>query len=186
MGKLIPIVWTHGGSPCGGGCGGCVPSPAGVLCRTEVTGEPCHDPEMSGLPEKLREVLMALDRDARDPDSGSGIVERHWVKALRIDAGEAELTLAFPAHGERAQELADAAFRAMVRVLPDTDIEIGEIGGELVVNFFCHSIDARQSLEPQAPAMAGVLAERLQRPVCVSVGSPQRDEPGRTEARATP
>lgn len=71
-------------------------------------------------------------------------------------------------------------------VLPDTDIEIGEIGGELVVNFFCHSIDARQSLEPQAPAMAGVLAERLQRPVCVSVGSPQRDEPGRTEARATP
>lgn len=71
-------------------------------------------------------------------------------------------------------------------VLPDTDIEIGEIGGELVVNFFCHSIDARQSLEPQAPAMAGVLAERLQRAVCVSVGSPQRDEPGRIEARAQP
>lgn len=71
-------------------------------------------------------------------------------------------------------------------VLPDTDIEIGEIGGELVVNFYCHSIDARQSLEPQAPAMAGVLADRLQRAVCVSVGSPQRDEPGRIEARAQP
>lgn len=71
-------------------------------------------------------------------------------------------------------------------VLPDTDIEIGEVGGELQVMFFCHSGDARRSLEPQATTLAGWMAERLQRPVWVSIGGAQRDEAGRVQAHAQP
>jgi len=70
--------------------------------------------------------------------------------------------------------------------LPDTDIEIGEVGGEMQVMFFCRSADARRLLEPQAPTMAGWLAERLQRPVWLSVGGQQRDEPGRMQVHAQP
>lgn len=70
--------------------------------------------------------------------------------------------------------------------LPDTDIEIGEVGGEMQVMFFCRSADARRLLEPQAHTMAGWLAERLQRPVWLSVGGQQRDEPGRMQVHAQP
>lgn len=71
-------------------------------------------------------------------------------------------------------------------VLPDTDIEIGESGGELQVLFFCHTSDVRRSLEPQAATLAGWMAERLQRPVWVSIGGAQRDEAGRVQAHAQP
>lgn len=136
-----------------------LPSPMALFQAPPAdTPQPVHRAEATAAPQPTAADLATL-------------------LAVRIE----RLAVSHAEDGHRRVSLSlDAA------VLPDTDIEIGEIGGELVVNFFCHSIDARQSLEPQAPAMAGVLAERLQRPVCVSVGSPQRDEPGRTEARARP
>lgn len=70
--------------------------------------------------------------------------------------------------------------------LPDTDVEVGHDAGELQVAFFCRRPEGRQALEAQAPQLADTLAQRLQRPVCVSVGGTQRDEPGRLTAQARP
>ena len=70
--------------------------------------------------------------------------------------------------------------------LPDTDVEVGHDAGELQVAFFCRRPEGRQALEQQAPQLADTLAQRLQRPVSVSVGGVQRDEPGRVTAQARP
>jgi metal-sulfur cluster biosynthetic enzyme len=106
------------------GCGGCMPSASGPQCRAHVNGQACAQPLLAGPPEQLQRVLKALNRDVVDPDAERGIVDLHWVRSLRIDNGEAELTLSFPPSCGPGKALSDAAFHSLMRVLPDTDVYV--------------------------------------------------------------
>ncbi|MDP1534398.1 MAG: iron-sulfur cluster assembly protein, partial [Rubrivivax sp.] len=59
-------------------------------------------------------------------DSGAGrsIVDLQLVKSLRIEGGEAELTVSFAPHCGPAMALAEQAFQTLRRALPDTDIYV--------------------------------------------------------------
>ena len=119
----MPTLWLQPTvtSP---GCGGCVASEAGPRCRSQVSGETCLHPALAGRTELLTQVLQQLNRDVVDPEAGLGIVELHWVKALRIQDGEAELTLCFSPTCGVGKELAESAFQSLRRLLPDTDVYV--------------------------------------------------------------
>jgi metal-sulfur cluster biosynthetic enzyme len=123
MGHAMPTLWMQAAQP-SSSCAGCVTSDAGPRCRAQVTGEDCLNPELAGRSEQLARVLDVLNREVIDPDAGRGIVDLHWVKALRIQDGEAELTLSFaPACGP-GKQLSETAFQTLRRLLPDTDVYV--------------------------------------------------------------
>ena len=123
MGYAMPTLWLQPVQP-SAGCSGCVSSESGPRCRSQVTGEACLHPQLAGRSEQLALVLRELNRQVVDPEAGQGIVDLHWVKALRIEDGEAELTLSFaPACGP-GKQLAESAFQALRRLLPDTDVYV--------------------------------------------------------------
>ncbi|MBK1614131.1 hypothetical protein CKO44_11695 [Rubrivivax gelatinosus] len=101
------------------GCGGCQPSHSG--CGGGF-GRPCTSPELRGQPELVRCVLDSL-RGVVDVDGGN-IVDRQLVKALRIDDGEAELTVSFAPSCGIGRDLAEGAFQTLRRVLPNTDVYV--------------------------------------------------------------
>ena len=106
------------------GCGGCLPSDNGPACRAHVSGDACAHPHLAGQMDQLRRVMEVLNQQVVDPDSGRGIVDLQWVRGLRIDADEAELTLSFaPACGP-GKALSDAAFQTLRSLLPDTDVYV--------------------------------------------------------------
>ena len=95
----------------------------GPVCRSVALGEPCVAPALQGRAELLREVMEALN-GVIEPASGRGIVELHLVKSLRIDNGEAELTVSFQPGCGSGREMAEHAFHTLRRLLPDTDIYV--------------------------------------------------------------
>lgn len=107
-----------------GGCGGCLPSDSGPQCRAHVNGEVCAHPRLAGRRELLQRVMQALNREVIDPDAGRGIVDLHWVQALRIEDGEAELTLGFTLGCGPAKQMSESAFQTLRRLLPDTDVYV--------------------------------------------------------------
>jgi metal-sulfur cluster biosynthetic enzyme len=111
-------------APTPSGCGGCMNHDSGPRCKAQVTGEACAHPEFAGQMDQVALVLQALDRDVRDPHSGCGIVGLQWVRSLRIDGDEAELTLNFAPTCGAAQDMAEAAFQTLRRALPDTDVYV--------------------------------------------------------------
>ena len=116
-------LWLQQAQP-SSGCGGCLASDSGPKCRTHVTGEACTQPQLAGSTDQLQQVLQALNAHVVDPDAGRGIVDLQWVRALRIEGGEAELTLSFaPACGP-GKELSESAFQTLRRLLPDTDVYV--------------------------------------------------------------
>ena len=101
-----------------GGCGACHASAAGPVCRIEF-GADCVAPALHGPQDQIERVMAAL-RTALGNQGGDGV---HLVRALRLDDGEAELTLAVePRCGGLA--LADIAFQTLRQLLPDTDIYV--------------------------------------------------------------
>lgn len=109
--------------PASSACGGCVSTEGGAACRSHV-GQPCLAPRLTGPHALLCQALEAL-RGVVDPESGRNLVDLQLVQALRIEGGEAELTLAF-ARGCGANRLmAEDAFQVLRRLLPDTDVYIG-------------------------------------------------------------
>jgi hypothetical protein len=115
----IPICSAEGSGA--GGCGHCLTSSAGPVCRSDV-GERCLAPVLAG-PAALVERLMAeLDRvlavQADGEATASGLIH-----ALMLRDGEAELTLGVSRRCGGAL-LADTAFQTLRRLLPDTDIYI--------------------------------------------------------------
>jgi len=114
---LQPAVAEHAG------CGSCDATAAGPACRTPLVGPTCATPRLDGAAEPLQRAIDALAAVV-DPDAGRSIVELQWVQALRIEGGEAELTLTFPLRCGSARLLADGAFQALRHVLPDTDIYV--------------------------------------------------------------
>lgn len=119
-----PIVPQVDEAATASGCGGCVHDDAAPRCRAHVDGSACAHPQLAGRHDQLRRVLDALDREVRDPDTGLGVVQLQWVRALQIGDDEAELTLAFDADCGPGQALSEAAFQTLRRLLPDTDIYV--------------------------------------------------------------
>lgn len=93
----------------------------------EVAARACASPALHGEATTLQRVMDRLNR-VRDPGSGRGLVDLQWIQALRIEDGEAELTLTFGTHDATSRLLADEAFHAMCAALPDTDIFVQHAG----------------------------------------------------------
>lgn len=113
-----------GATPSSTGCGGCLASDTGPACRAHLTGEACAHPQLAGQHDTLARVLHELNRHVVDPDAGRGIVDLQWVKSLRIEDGEAELTLGFAPQCGPGKDLSESAFQTLRRLLPDTDVYV--------------------------------------------------------------
>jgi metal-sulfur cluster biosynthetic enzyme len=105
-------------------CSGCAPGENGPECGDVLGGSPCAAPRLSGPSDTLQRAMHSLKQVAVDADGGRNIVDLQLVKALRIDDGEAELTVSFPLRCGSARQLADGAFQALRHLLPDTDIYV--------------------------------------------------------------
>lgn len=123
MGQALSTVWMQPAAA-QGGCGGCLSSDSGPRCRSHVSGEACAHPRLAGRQDLIAQVLQQLNHDVVDPGARRGIVDLQWVQALRIEDGEAELTLSFAPVCGPAQELSDSAFQTLRRLLPDTDVYV--------------------------------------------------------------
>ena len=118
-----PTLWLRPAEPSTVGCADCGLAGHGPADHGHLGGQPCLDPEFKGAESSLRRVIESL-RDVVDPDAGDSIVDLHLVKSLRIEDGEAELTVTFPRGCGNASQIAEDAFQAMRRLLPDTDIYV--------------------------------------------------------------
>ncbi|RVT52210.1 iron-sulfur cluster assembly protein [Rubrivivax albus] len=127
MGVLDKTVWLQaeaGDGPSGlsvqSGCGHCVSASQGPVCVGGY-GAPCAQPRVEGQAERVERVLQAL-REVAD-DEGN-LVDTQRFSALRIDDDEVELTLTFPRNCSPTRVLAEDAFQALRRALPDTDVYV--------------------------------------------------------------
>ncbi len=127
MAHAAPTLWLHP-SHDGESCGGCATVDDAPRCRAQLSAEPCRHPRLAGRADQLALVMQALDRQVIEPVSQRGIVSLAWVKSLRIEGGEAELTVTFPPSCGAGQRLADAAFQALRGLLPDTDVYVRHDG----------------------------------------------------------
>jgi len=71
--------------------------------------------------------MDCLRRVAGD-SGGDNLVDRQFVKALRAEDGEVELTLTFAPRCGSASRLAEAAFDALRCTLPNTDVYVMHSG----------------------------------------------------------
>ena len=124
MERKSPTLWLHPSVASPNGCGSCISSPSGPVCRSHAGGQACAAPDLVGAEQPLRRVMTALNLGVVDPGSGRGIVDLHWVKSLRIDDDEAELTVTFPPTCGSGKQLAEGAFDTLRRLLPDTDVYV--------------------------------------------------------------
>lgn len=109
----IPI---HNANPAPG-CGTCLHTAgSGPVCRAMV-GEACDAPLLTGPADALARLQRALTPVLGALES-SGL-----VRALHVQDGAVELHLAVRADCGGAA-LADDAFQALRRLLPDTDIYV--------------------------------------------------------------
>lgn len=96
------------------------PGPDDALPRRRNAAPPA--PCLLGPERDLRRVMAAL-RDVVDPQVGENIVDLGLVERLSLSPGRAELVLVATTDACPLSDLsADAALRAMQRVLPDTDL----------------------------------------------------------------
>jgi hypothetical protein len=117
MNPSASTVWIQPAEP---GCGACghedvLPACAGAASAT------CEAPALQGDPVLLDRVLQVLRAVA---DGEGNLVDSRRFSALRLAAGEAELTLCFPRGCGAARLLAEDAFQALRNELPDTDIYV--------------------------------------------------------------
>lgn len=125
---VIPIACadTHAQSGASGGCGACLSSSAGPVCRATLCPD-AHPQHFEGPPELVRQLVAELDaalavQRPDDPDAATSLVH-----SLTVGEGEAELKLAVASRCAGAH-LVDAAFQALRRLLPDTDIYVSSAG----------------------------------------------------------
>lgn len=77
---------------------------------------------LEGLPPELHRAMQAL-RSVVDPILGENIVELGLIEALRVDHDSAELLLVSTQDDCPLSDLiADEAFRALQRALPERDL----------------------------------------------------------------
>jgi hypothetical protein len=102
------------------GCGGCHHGSQADCSAAMVA--PCQ-PHLLGPADRLQAVLARL-QPAIDAELGTAVEPGAWLRSLRIDDDEAEVTLA-PGLACRAVGVASVTFDTLRRLLPDTDIYIG-------------------------------------------------------------
>jgi hypothetical protein len=92
--------------------------PVAVAALAPVVPEPV----LAGPAETLQRVLRGLqgvvDRE------GVNLVERHWIRSLRVQDGEADLTLTLSPRSGEARELMERSFGVLRHLLPDTDVYV--------------------------------------------------------------
>jgi len=117
-------VWLQPGTAAepAAGCGQCLPDGAAPpkACAARQTA-PCPTPALVGDPARLAHVMQTLRTVA---DAEGNLVDAHRFSALRVSAGEVELTLALPRSCGPSRVLADAAFHVLRQALPDTDVYV--------------------------------------------------------------
>ena len=118
-----PTLWIRPTDRSSAGCADCMPTTSGPACRGRLGGQTCMNPEFRGAEAPLQRVIESL-RAVVDPEVGDNILDLHLVKSLRIEDGEAELTVTFPRGCGNASQITEDAFQAMRRLLPDTDIYV--------------------------------------------------------------
>lgn len=120
--------WLHSAGPADGaraaGCDACPAADADSTCKAAPPAQPCAQPQLRGPSERVAWLLRELDRHVIDAAAGRGIVELGWVKSLRVESGEVELTLAIAPTCSGGRMLTDAAFHQLRRLLPDTDVYV--------------------------------------------------------------
>lgn len=91
----------------------------------QVAGAPMVsvDPRLQGPADAIERVLGGLE-SVVDPKAGDSIVALRWIRALRLDDGEADLTLTVPPTSPRGRWLAEQSFGVLRSLLPDTDIYV--------------------------------------------------------------
>jgi hypothetical protein len=127
-GIVIPIACAEAHAPSGasGGCGACLSSAAGPVCRSTLRLD-APAPRFEGPPELVSQLVAELDaalavQRPDDPEATTSLVH-----SLSVAHGEAELTLAVASRCAGAH-LVDVAFQALRRLLPDTDIYVNSAG----------------------------------------------------------
>lgn len=80
------------------------------------------EPVLAGPAETLQRVLRGL-QDVVDRE-GLNLVERHWIRSLRVQDGEADLTLTLTPHSREARDLMERSFGVLRHLLPDTDVYV--------------------------------------------------------------
>jgi hypothetical protein len=83
-------------------------------------------PSFEGEPRQVQAIVDAL-KPLVDAEFGTDLPAGAWLRGLRVADGEAVLTIA-PDLACRGHAVAELAFDVMRRLLPDTDIYIGEAG----------------------------------------------------------
>jgi hypothetical protein len=78
-------------------------------------------PQLAGDPGRVQGLVDALER-ALGAEAGAPLPAGTWLRALRVDDGEAVVALA-PAVGR--PEMLQVAFETLRRLLRDTDIYVG-------------------------------------------------------------
>jgi hypothetical protein len=106
--------------PDDGGCGHCVSTGDEPACAGPES-LPCAQPRLEGEAVALTRALAALRQVA---DADGNLVDTQRFSALRVDADEVELHLTFPRHCGPTRLLAEDAFQALRRALPDTDVYV--------------------------------------------------------------
>jgi hypothetical protein len=126
MGMLDRTVWLQAadaadaGHAGHAGCGQCVSAASGPVC-VGTYGAPCPEPLLRGDAPALARALQVLRAVA---DGEGNLVDTHRFSALRIEGGEAELTLTFARGCSPSRLLAEDAFQVLRRALPDTDVYV--------------------------------------------------------------
>jgi metal-sulfur cluster biosynthetic enzyme len=129
MAQQHPLILIHAADPGAhaeaSACGGCDGAPADTACaaQPDLFSRRCAAPQLQGDPGLLQQALAAL-RGVREPVQGGDLVTLQLVLALRVEGGEAELTLTYPAGCGAARLMAEDAFQVLRRVLPDTDVYV--------------------------------------------------------------
>jgi hypothetical protein len=87
-----------------------------------VLAATADEPRLRGQPDQLGRLLAGLERLAR-AEFGSALPRSAWLRGLKLDDGEAVLSLA-PALRRQYTGFAQAAFDLLKTELSDTDIYV--------------------------------------------------------------
>lgn len=94
-------------------------SPAAAALALPVADEP----RLDGNPERVQRLLRELQRTV-DLELGQRVPAGAWLRELHLDDDECVVALS-PALRQHGQDVAEAAFATLRRLLTDTDIYVG-------------------------------------------------------------
>ncbi len=121
MSSPHPTLWLQDAEA--SACGSCASGVTVPACGLPRPPTVCDDPALHGDAAALDRVLAAL-RTIDAPNGTGNLVDAGQIVGLHIGPDEAELSLAFAPRCGVHQQAAEAAFQALRRLLPDTDVYV--------------------------------------------------------------